>query len=928
MPSAVLGPRTLDRLFPFHVLAARDLSIVSVGGALARIAPALRPGRSLVSHFRVVRPHMGTFTFDRLAALDGVVVVLRAEHGLELQGQFERIGDDQVLFAGGPVVTDIASLAGMGLELRDFPPHDSAVAYLLLLQSSKTNLVDLQRVSDALRTERVDLQATKARLEAALIDAHQGAAALQQSEQRYRTVVNSLKEVVFQTDADGRWTFLNPAWSETFGHPIEKSLGRVFLEFVHPEDREGNVQAFTALMEGRKGHCEHVVRYVTASGGARWVEAFARPLVDEQGRVAGAAGTLNDVTDRHLAMERTEAARQQMEVAKALAESANMAKSDFIAAVSHDIRTPLHALLGMAELMVETPLSDEQRPLMRAVLTNARVLRHLVGGVLDLARIEQGRMQLDMEPVHPREIAGEVHAFAAELARERPIDVRCTVDLGVPAVIRGDGTRLRQILINLVSNAVKFTERGSVEIRVSFDGRGRRGGSLRFEVSDTGMGIPAADQPTIFERFQRAGNSERVAGTGLGLYASRALVDLMRGRIGFSSREGEGSTFHVSVPCEIVRRRAEAAARQAPGISPAVPLPAARILVVEDYVASQEFARRVLRGRGHEVDVAATGSAGVALAARHRYDLILMDVQLPDISGLEAVRRIRSAEAVRGDERVPILAVTAHAVQGMEAQCHDADADGCVTKPLSREDLAGLVAKWADQRPTVVVGDDSPEARTLTGRQLAPLRVRIAGATNGVEVLAQLDRGPVAALVMDLTMPVLDGVETMRAIRRRAAGAPPIVVLSGVDGGTRLGEARALGYAAHVTKPASRAVLLRAVSAILKRDVAAVPTVSAVADGVADLVPDYLDARLADLAEARGCLRNGAFDRIESIGHNMKGTGTSYGFETITRIGRALEDAGRARDAAMTASLLTEFEGVLDAAVPPRHQRDAHRPEV
>lgn len=917
-----VGPQTLDRLFPFRLVLARDMSICGFGSTLKRIIPTLALGTALKSAFSVVRPAFGEMTFAGCAEFNGVVV-LRAASGLQLQGQFEQLDDETLLFACSPIVSGMSSLAEMGLELGAFPPHDSAGDYLVLLQMAKVNLEDLERVSADLRRQQTELLAAHEVTRATLLGSRLSAEALRVSERRYQQLVDAMKEVVFETDDKGRWMFLNPAWTETFGYSVEDALGKAFLDFVHPEDRELCRQAFTALIQRQKGSLTHEFRYVTASGDARRVDVFWRPLLGKHGNVTGIAGTLSDVTEQRTATERLEEARHQMAEATALAQSANQAKSDFLASMSHEIRTPLHALLGMVDLVSESVLSDEQQQLMRSVRVNANMLRHLVGDLLDLAKIEQGRMQLEMGLIEPARIVEEARSFAVQLATGKAVDVMCRVDRGVPAVIVGDELHVRQVLLNLVTNAVKFTERGKVTIGVSFEAAGRHRGVIRFDVSDDGMGIPAVDHPRIFNRFERAKNSQRVSGTGLGLHISRALVELMGGQVGFSSQEGVGSLFYFSVPSDVAKaaRTKRPVGRSTKTATSQRAPRQARVLVVEDYESSQKFAYRVLRGDGHEVDIAPAGASALAFSDRCRYDLILMDLQLPDISGFEVAQRIRSAEKVQGDEPVPIVAVTAHAIQGAAQACADAGMNAYATKPLSAKALRHIVNQWADTRRTILVADDSVDAQTVARRYLAALDVRTVGACDGTHVLAQLDRQPVAALVMDLTMPGLDGLATMREVRSRSKFASiPVIMVSGVEDGEQRQAVEALGCAAYLTKPVDRSVLLQAVSDAIERvgsRRATMPPATRGADDMADAIPEYLAGRWADLFDARASVSAGTFDRIESIGHNMKGTGSSYGFAAITRIGRTLERAACARDVARTLDALAEFESVLLATTPP-----------
>ena len=919
--SLTLDAWALGRLFPFHFVLARDLSIVGVGPALGRcLSLSPQASQPFASLFSVARPEIEALAFEQLAALGEGIVVLRSTQGLHLQGQFERFGHDALLFACSPVVDDLAALQRLQLTVRDFAAHDSAGDYLLLMQSTKTSLADLERVSEDLRQQQAELRATQRRLEVALLESRQATGALRGSEQRYRRVVESTKKIIFETDIRSRWTFLNAQWTETLGYSVAESLGRSALDFIFPEDRDGSVREFALVTERKQDEYRRELRFVSAAGEVRWFEAFARLVFDDDGQALGTAGTLNDITDRHAAMERLEEARQQMGAAKALAESANQAKSDFIASMSHEMRTPLHVLLGMVDLLQETALSADQRELMRVVRTNAGMLRHLVGDLLDLAKIEQGWIQIDSGPLDPRQLVEDACALAVNWANGKAIEIRPHVEPTVPPLLEGDEMRVRQVLVNLVTNAVKFTHQGTVKIGVSFETTGGHDGVLGFNVSDTGVGINAGDQARLFQRFQRADGARNVSGTGLGLFISRSLVELMGGEIAFSSQEGAGSTFRFTVPCRVLARSGEQSPAETTSTVRSAQKRAARILVVEDYESSQQFVRQVLRGEGYEVDIVATGAGALAATARCRYDLVLMDIYLPDLSGLEAARRIRAAEPGRGDERVPMVAMTAHAVHGIHRQCSEAGMEACATKPLSANDLRCLVARWVDARPTVLVADDSLVTQDLVRRHLSALGVRTAGASSGHDVLTQLRRQPVALLVMDLMMPGMDGVATMGAIRSRASFASlPIAILSGAADDERRRQVEDLGCAAFLVKPVARDRLLQVVSGVIGQPpppaAMAQPPMDEAGD-LTDLIPEYLAACRASLAKARASLSAGKLDHVESVGHNLKGTGASYGYEAISQVGRTLELAAGSGDASRASEVLAELELML-SKIPP-----------
>lgn len=905
----------LGEAFPFHIRLTHACTIAAVGPSLARVTPALLPGTHLTEHFTLTRPYAQALSWETLRGLRGEVLTLRGANGLHLQGGVTECEGTPILLLV-PVVDDLRTLSQLGLNLRDFPAHDVTGDFLLLLQTTRTSLQALRRVSSDLLKEREQLRAAQNELERSLSVARTARAAHEHSERRFRELVNTIREVIFELDADGRLTFLNPAWRSALGFDVADSLGRPLLEFIDDDDRERAREAFASAMKAQAVPLE--VRIVTAAGQVRDFEIVAGPI--NGSGPACLAGVLNDVTTRNLALTRLEESHRTMEAAKTLAEEANEAKSNFLAAMSHEIRTPLHALLGMTELLRDTPLTAVQRELMSTVQSNAEHLRALVTDLLDLAKIEQQQLVLDEGIFEPRALIQSAAGLARSRARPG-VTVRCDIAPGTPAYLRGDTTRIRQVLFNLASNAAKFTLEGSIHVEASAAPQADGRWNLHVAVTDTGIGIPDADQERIFERFQQAGNHRLVGGSGLGLHLSRALIVKMQGSIGFTSTVGRGSRFAAMIPCRIVSPDDVPVPHAGRGPSDATGTPA-HVLLVEDFPASQQLAREVLTRAGHAVDIAATGTEAVTLAARTRYDIILMDLQLPDFSGFDAARRIREAEHASHGQRVPIVAVTAHASEGLAEACRLSGMDHYATKPLASDDLARLVARWTGPRPLILIIDDSDEARVISQRALEPLGYRIVQAGSGMDGLAVLDREPVDLVIVDMHMPDLSGIDVTRRIRLRPNRRNvPVLALTGDDTPDARREAGEAGCTAVLIKRAGRQVLADTVARLLDAPPSAAPGPAAggepeisVPEDLADLFPDYVRARQRDLETCRRGLEALAFDTVRRIAHNIKGTGTSYGMPGLTHIGRDLEHAARDQDPVRTADVLRRMEALLSRA--------------
>ena len=484
--------------------------------------------------------------------------------------------------------------------------------------------------------------------------------------------------------------FTNPAFMKITGYPAEEILGRNCRFLQGPgTDSAATHLLRRAIADGRPITVE-LINY--RRDRKRFInELRCSPVFDPMGKLVAFVGIQHDVTARVRA-------EREAHRARAAAERTNREKSDFLAFMSHEIRTPLHGVMGTLSLLLDTNLDAEQRAYAETSRRCGQSLLATVNELLDLSRIEAGKLKIGAEAFNLGDPVKEVLDLVAPAAAEKGLTLSASLDHHLPARAIGDAQRLQQVLLNLVDNAVKFTSRGSVEIRMAALPDGRLG----VAVTDTGIGIPPKLRARLFSRFVQAEGPplRQSGGSGLGLAICKRLVSLMGGQIAVDSTPGKGSTFFFDLPLVPVNASGAPPSRLTPApdaILPAVPLANGRILLAEDGRVNQLVAAAILRKAGYTVDLARDGAEAVAAAESSEYDLVLMDVRLPVMDGLAATRQIRHLAGIHG--RVPIIAMTASAMPGDAEACIEAGMDGYLAKPLDRAQMLAAVEDVLNARP-------------------------------------------------------------------------------------------------------------------------------------------------------------------------------------------------------------------------------------
>lgn len=622
---------------------------------------------------------------------------------------------------------------------------------------------------------------------------------------RLSRIVNNVQEVIFQTDVNGCWTFLNAAWERITGYSVEESLGTSFTDMVYPDDKETSMYHLSELVNGTESTSRYNLRYITKSGEVRWTEAIVTLDIDSEGRLLGASGTLTDINARYVAEEKLRQASNNLNQAQALtklgsfehplqaegnsywspqmfrllnrpgkndpklkdlvsaidepqrtefqeaigalrdslreinmevpvnggkawmmiraekqrgrlsrgevitgtlmditerktfekelvaskllAEQALAAKSDFLSNMSHEIRTPMNAIVGLTEILLkEEELSEAARKNMELIEYSADNLLVIINDILDYSKIEANKVELERIPFNLYSLCEKLMATWKIKAQHKHVDLCLEIDEAVPDHLMGDPYRINQILLNLVSNALKFTREGSVCLRVSIKKQKKDAFELLFEVQDTGIGISKEKLESIFESFTQAytDTTRNFGGTGLGLAISKRLVELQGGNIWVESEIGKGSSFFFTVKISASSEKPEVDEALEADLSNG--LNGIDILVAEDNKVNQMLIKQVCKNWNATIELANDGSIAVEKSLATNYDVILMDLQMPNLNGFEAVQAIRkNGENI--NQNTPILALTADAMPETKTYVSRNGFNGYITKPFKSEEL-------------------------------------------------------------------------------------------------------------------------------------------------------------------------------------------------------------------------------------------------
>lgn len=516
--------------------------------------------------------------------------------------------------------------------------------------------------------------------------------ALAESEARFRLLAENTSELIMLGHDDGRRSYISPASMRLLGFAPDELMAMTLRDYVHPDDLQRLKDTTARLLRG-EDQVSLVYRARHKTDGWVAVEGVFRRIPNAAPGQPSVVATFRDVSERQRQARALEQASAAAEAARQQAEQASQAKSDFLASMSHEIRTPLHSIIGYTELMIESGgLGEEQALQAQRIQSSGAALLTVVDDILDFSKIEAGQIELDPRPFSLDALVDNTVSIVKGLAAAKNLPIKVEVGGDVPRELIGDEDRLRQILLNLLNNAVKFTPQGHIALTIGAeDGAGGKA-ELTFAVSDTGIGIPPERQSRLFQRFSQVDGSIRreFGGTGLGLAISKSLVELMGGAIGVESVAMQGSTFWFRVP---LARAAAGQAEAAAGPGREAGAKRSRILLVEDLEINQRLACAVLEAAGHEVDVLGDGADAIMAVQARAYDVVLMDVQMPGMDGITATQHIRALE--HAARAVPIIAMTANVLPAQIAAFRAAGMDDHIGKPFKRADLLAAIDRAA-----------------------------------------------------------------------------------------------------------------------------------------------------------------------------------------------------------------------------------------
>jgi PAS domain S-box-containing protein len=833
----------------------------------------------------------------------------------------------------------------------------------ILIDGFNEMLGQIQIRDAELRHAREDLERRvderTAELEQEVADRQRAQEALHESEGRIRLLLDSTAEAIYGIDREGKCTFCNPATIRMLGHERgDTLLGKDMHGQIHHTHADGtpypvkDCQIFNSLRRGEGVHSDEEV-FWRADGTNFPVEYWAYPIRKE-GEAVGAVVTFLDITGR----KRAQAALLE---AKEAAEAASRAKSEFLANMSHEIRTPMNGIIGMTELTLDTSLTAEQRNYLSLVRSSADSLLHVINDILDFSKIEAGKLELENTEFEIRDLLRDTLKTLAQRTDQKHLEICARVSPSVPKFLIGDPTRLRQLIVNLVGNAIKFTEEGNVILAAELEERTGDEVRLHLSVSDTGMGIPPEKQHIIFESFAQADGSttRRFGGTGLGLTISRQLVELMGGRIWVESEVGKGSTFHFT--CKFLHGTVAASDQERIA---GQALPGLHVLVADNNPVSREIFSEMLRNWRMNPTLADSGASALELLeaaqkAGRAFPVVLLDALMPKVDGFQVLQRIQTNPGLAG---AVIMLLSGNSHLADTARCRELGVKQCLTKPVGQSELLdailtalGLgaaeerliestvrVPEKPKGRPlNILLSEDNPVNQMLAIRLLEKAGHRVILAGTGREALAAWENAGIPGfdvVLMDIQMPEMDGMEATAAIREHEKKSGQHIPILAMTAHAMRGDKEkylASGMDGYVSKPIHPASLFAEIERCLNASGGSnvmtenmqgpdvqIDRVSLLerVEGDRDLLTEMVHLFQEDvpklLTTMRDALQNADMAVLERSAHSLKGAASNLSAKATAAAALQLEKDAKSQDAETAKKSLAEVERAVERLLP------------
>ncbi len=900
----MLDSAQIAQLFPFFILISEDLRILEFGSAIARAQPDMRAGDLFETQFKSSKPLADLFPFDEARQKqisDKMISIDLLSSGMSLSGQFTKAGavEDKVFFLGSPTINNLNALKEYNLSLRDFPPHNAISDMLFMLQAREASLADSRVLLERLRDSRNE--------------------ALKLSQVAART-----KNMVVVTSPYGEIEWVNAAFETLTGYTSAESIGKRPGDLLQGPNSDPQVIAHMHdCLERGEGFNVEIINY-SKSGEEYWVQIEVQPVLSDDGNLLNFMAVETDVTERREFADALRRARDE-------AEAANRAKSDFLANMSHEIRTPLNGILGVASILSDMQMNTQQQEYLDIIRRSGDSLLTIINDILDFSKIEANKLELEVQPFDLRKCIEDALDLFSSAASKKGIDLAYLIAPNVPSRLIGDETRLRQVLVNLVSNAVKFTQKGEVVVEVNgavFEADDQQFNAM-FSIKDTGIGMDAEEQERLFKAFSQvdASMTRKYGGTGLGLAICKRLCELMHGDISVESEKGVGTMFHFSVRLGI-----DADAPAESWENDRDSLRGHSVLIVDDNTTNRIILMQFLENWGVNVRSASNGiEALYHLKQDNAIELAILDVQMPEMDGIALAREVTTLRP-----NLPMIVFSS--VGYRDRQFEAMNVTGYLNKPLRPRELHRLLLENFSPsdlpkttveasalfdhemgervKLSILIAEDNTVNQHVAVGILRRLGYQSDVVGNGLEVLDALRLRKYDVILMDIQMPEMDGVEaTKRIMQNYPEGERPYIIALTAHALQGYREQYlAAGMQDYISKP----IVVKELRAALERAGAQrnVPLIdSEIANKtpkidaytqinmtylqeifgedaelmLSDLMPMFLEEAVTELTKMQLNAANQNWDGIRISAHTLKSASASVGLTKFSELCQQLE---------------------------------------